>query len=256
MQKNLCKIMLAKKSLHCYSLSMDTEHETSEAAAGESAAASADTAERHDRVLDLTSLKALAHPLRVQILDELSTYGPATASGLAAKLGESSGATSYHLRQLEKNGFVAEDTERGVGRERWWRRVPGGISVDITGYPADSAYSQASEVVLQEWQRRRDLLLHDFLSRGDRMLTREWLESSVVSTANLKLTIDQMRELVSEQMAVVDRYAELYRDQDIPGSRPVQMHLNVFPVVDGIEAPPASDGPDSAPGDVSGQGKN
>ena len=135
MQTNLCKIMLAKKSLHCYSRSMDIEHETSEAAAGESAAASADTPARHDRVLDLTSLKALAHPLRVQILDELSTYGPATASGLAAKLGESSGATSYHLRQLEKNGFVAEDTERGVGRERWWRRVPGGISVDIDRLP-------------------------------------------------------------------------------------------------------------------------
>jgi DNA-binding transcriptional ArsR family regulator len=63
--------------------------------------------------LEGARLKALAHPLRVQLLDALSTYGPATASALGERLGESSGATSYHLRQLEKSGFVREDAARG-----------------------------------------------------------------------------------------------------------------------------------------------
>src|SRR5688572_10834361 len=74
----------------------------------------------HDGELDLESLKGLAHPLRVKILDLLSTYGPATATGLAERLGESSGATSYHLRQLARHGFVREVEGRGTGRERWW----------------------------------------------------------------------------------------------------------------------------------------
>ena len=68
-----------------------------------------------DRQLDMESLKALAHPLRVQILDTLSTYGQFTASGLAERLGESSGATSYHLRQLERHGF---EIGRASCRER------------------------------------------------------------------------------------------------------------------------------------------
>jgi DNA-binding transcriptional ArsR family regulator len=48
--------------------------------------------------------------------------GPATASMLARELGESSGATSYHLRALAAAGLVVEDLERRKGRERWWTR--------------------------------------------------------------------------------------------------------------------------------------
>ena len=58
------------------------------------------------RQVSLDALRALAHPLRVQLFSALTSFGPATASALAARLGESSGSTSYHLRQLEKHGFV------------------------------------------------------------------------------------------------------------------------------------------------------
>ena len=66
-------------------------------------------------------LRALSHPLRLRMLEVLRE-GPATASALGRRLGESSGATSYHLRALAKAGVVEED-ERGSKRERWWRRV-------------------------------------------------------------------------------------------------------------------------------------
>ena len=71
--------------------------------------------------LTADSVKALAHPIRVRLLGLLRLEGPATASALAKRTGESSGLTSYHLRQLEKAGFVAEDTTRGNARDRWWR---------------------------------------------------------------------------------------------------------------------------------------
>ena len=57
----------------------------------------------------------------MRLLGLLRTYGPATATSLAAELGLTSGALSYHLRQLEKYGFIVEDSERGNRRERWWR---------------------------------------------------------------------------------------------------------------------------------------
>ena len=70
---------------------------------------------------DPTALKALAHPVRLRMLSLLRLDGPATASGLAARLGLNSGATSYHLRQLALHGFIEQDSERGNQRERWWR---------------------------------------------------------------------------------------------------------------------------------------
>ena len=192
-----------------------------------------------DRQLDMESLKALAHPLRVQILDTLSTYGEFTASGLAERLGESSGATSYHLRQLEKHGFVREVEGKGTGRERWWERVPGGISLDATkGGVSDTAAGKAAvKTVLRQWERNRSSLLQDFQERGYDLLPMEWIESTNVATVNLRLTREQLKEIVDEWENFVDRYVEKYRGKNPAGSRPVQIHFNAFPVVDGEITP-------------------
>ena len=56
---------------------------------------------------------AMAHPLRLEILG-LLVEGPATASMLARRLGESSGSTSYHLRVLARAGAIVEDPELGT----------------------------------------------------------------------------------------------------------------------------------------------
>lgn len=74
------------------------------------------------------ALKAFTHPLRMAMLDLLLERGPATATQLAQALGESTGQTSYHLRQLHRHGFVEDDPSHGGGRERWWRAVP--FSID------------------------------------------------------------------------------------------------------------------------------
>ncbi|MFI0354906.1 helix-turn-helix domain-containing protein [Actinomadura sp. 9N407] len=74
---------------------------------------------------DPDRLKALSHPLRRRILRRLRVDGPATSTTIGEFLGESTGTTSYHLRQLEKYGFIEEIPERSRGRERWWRTVQG-----------------------------------------------------------------------------------------------------------------------------------
>lgn len=80
----------------------------------------------HKRVLDperdAAALKALTHPLRIRLLGMLRQDGPATASELAVRTGESSASTSYHLRVLAKYAFVAEAEHRD-GRERRWQAV-------------------------------------------------------------------------------------------------------------------------------------
>lgn len=79
--------------------------------------------ELRPRVLpDIDALKALAHPPRQQLVTWLQRHGPATSADLAAEFGEDHGATSYHLRQLARFGFIEEDTDRlpegrGCGKE-------------------------------------------------------------------------------------------------------------------------------------------
>lgn len=188
-----------------------------------------------ERVIDMESLKALAHPLRVTILDTLSTYGAFTASGLAERLGESSGATSYHLRQLEKHRFVREVEGKGSGRERWWERMPGGISLPASEFASGSASRSASRLILREWMLNRNRVLDDFLDRGDLELSKEWIEASMVSLSNLVLTREQTEDLSKRLMELVSEFADKYRGQHVAGARPVQAHVNVFPVLDGIE---------------------
>jgi DNA-binding transcriptional ArsR family regulator len=192
------------------------------------------------RSIDMASLKGLAHPLRVRILDALSTYGPHTSSSLAERFGESSGSMSYHLRQLEKHGFVREDTSRGSARERWWERVPGGIGFDSV-YPPQSAERAASDLVQREWQVTREALLHDFLAHGADRLEPRWYEATMLDTVNLRLTSDQLAAMVKEMQEVSARYISLYRGQQVVGSRPVQIQLNAFPVMDAAETPPLGD---------------
>ncbi|NEM91704.1 ArsR/SmtB family transcription factor [Galbitalea soli] len=187
------------------------------------------------RALDLAGLKALAHPLRVQIIDALSTYGASTASGLAERLRESSGATSYHLRQLEKHGFVREVEGKGTERERWWERVPGGIAVMVEQIGDSPAARSAAELVTREFQRSRESALQDFIVNGYSTLSPEWMTAATVSSANLRLTAEQLAALVGELEGTFHAALERYRDLDEPGARPVQVHFNAFPVVDGTE---------------------
>src|SRR3990170_4521291 len=69
---------------------------------------------------DPTALRALAHPVRIQLLGLLRREGPLTASEAGRRLGESSGSASYHLRQLARFALV-EEAGGGRGRERPWR---------------------------------------------------------------------------------------------------------------------------------------
>ena len=190
-----------------------------------------------DRELDLVALRALAHPLRVQLLDTLSTYGSFTASGLAERLGESSGATSYHLRQLEKHGFVREVEGKGTSRERWWERVPGGINVGSAEAISSPAGRSAAGMIFRQMRYNNERMLVDFVERGPDELSEDWLDGAVVSTMNTRLTPEQMRKFVSEVMKLADKYVLPYKNQNVPNSRPVLVNFQTFPVLDGDVIP-------------------
>lgn len=207
-----------------------------------------------DGRLATDALRALAHPLRIRILDELSMYGPLTASGLGERLGESSGSTSYHLRQLEKHGLVREDTTKGNARERWWERRPGSISTpEPHEFPPGSAERLATQLIGSEWNRSRETNYHEYVDAGADVFGDEWLDVATADTINLRLTPEQLHQLVLDVDAALWKYIDAYKTTPTAGSRPVQIHLNAFPLVRGDET---TEEPGKTSGNVGGQEKN
>jgi DNA-binding transcriptional ArsR family regulator len=143
-------------------------------------------------VEDVRSLRALAHPLRIQLLDLLRFEGPATASSLARRVGESSGATSYHLRQLARHGFIEPDTRPAHGRERWWRHRERMVSVQA---PAEAA-------VALELVGREARALERFLAGPERVA--EWEGSAFLRSRALRLSPAGLRQLEREIAALID----------------------------------------------------
>ncbi|MEU0806292.1 helix-turn-helix domain-containing protein [Streptomyces sp. NPDC005970] len=182
------------------------------------------------RVLDARSLRGLAHPLRMRLLDALREYGPATASQLANRLGESSGATSYHLRQLATYGFVVEDPERGKGRERWWKSAQRGIQMgtDELLRDADPSLRGAMSTLLFEIATTHSHELATWLGTW-REWPEEWRRAWDISDWTTRLTPElaaEMRDKVHEVMA---SYREKEVGQDVEGSARYRVHLHAFP---------------------------
>ena len=196
----------------------------------------------HDEdALGMAALRALAHPLRVELMNELSDFGPATASMLAERLGESSGATSYHLRQLAKHDIIVEDTERGSGRERWWRMAPGGVTIGSAETLATPAGREASELISLGWQQNNERRLASFLRRGLDTFGFDWMQSSTLSTSHQELTREQLAEFGREYYALQERLREKWKAEneetenaggEVADRKRVQIQFNAFPLVE------------------------
>ncbi|MDK1475252.1 helix-turn-helix domain-containing protein [Streptomyces sp. 549] len=186
------------------------------------------------RTLDPRSLRALAHPLRLRILSALREYGPATASGLAERLSESSGATSYHLRQLAAHTFVVEDTERGTARERWWRAAQRGTRLDrvdeLHQHP-DPEVAGALSTFLHEVAATHARETETWLATQSDW-SAEWRrDGQDLSDFSLQLTAAQTRELTSRLHDVIQEYRDHNPEAaDTPaGVERVRVHLHAFP---------------------------
>ncbi|WP_454293508.1 winged helix-turn-helix domain-containing protein [Salana multivorans] len=174
------------------------------------------------------ALKAMTHPLRMALYAELQRRRSATASELARALGESSGQTSYHLRQLERFGFVEDDPDRPRGRERWWRAV--GFDLDSPELFADPTTAASARGIIHRIVAERAQVLTAWADT----LTPEDAErhSQVMAAATLDLTRDERMALVEELMAVLDRHSSAVRGRTAPpDAQRTRVHLDVVPMV-------------------------
>ena len=180
------------------------------------------------RVLsDIEALKALAHPLRQQLLDRLQRRGSATSADLAVEFGADRGATSYHLRQLERFGFIEDDPERSAGRRRYWRAVPQDVRLPRT--PGDPRVAAAADEIGRQWFARAERDLTTYLK--DRHSYGDFTAAAQHSFGHTTLDADELARFGEEYIAFLNRW---YREpgQASPGSRSITVLFNAFPTPD------------------------
>jgi DNA-binding transcriptional ArsR family regulator len=180
-----------------------------------------------DVIPDLAGIRALTHPLRLKLLGELRRNGPATASGLGARLGESSGATSYHLRELAKAGFVVDEPERGTTRERWWKSAHRSTHVefaagDTDALPVGAEYMRLVAHIYAESMLR----FTDSIETISEDYGEAWNDGFTLSDYQIELTPAEAGELIGELNQTILAYR---RDHPPAGSRKASVQFQVFP---------------------------
>jgi DNA-binding transcriptional ArsR family regulator len=199
--------------------------------------------DEHRRVLDpehdTGAMKALTHPLRIRLLGLLRLDGPATASELAARTGESSASTSYHLRVLAKYAFIGEAEHRD-GRERRWRALH-----TVTSWSNESMESsEAGRAFIGLARRRQVEHLEESLARHEADMAagrfgQEWVEPSGISDLMPRLTAESLTELWE---TIAGKLEELTaRDVDDPRAEHVMLFTAGLPL-----APPERSASDTA----------
>ncbi|WP_263119543.1 helix-turn-helix domain-containing protein [Cellulomonas sp. RIT-PI-Y] len=185
-----------------------------------------------NRPVDASALKALAHPLRTAMLSRLMDHGSATATQLAKELGESTGQTSYHLRQLERHGLVEDDPERSGGRERWWRPVAfRAEAAELRDDPQGRAGLDSA----RQWalaDRVQALTRWGARAFDDRV----WSEPATMLTSGGRLTVAEAEALGGALEAVVVDHLDRARAAEAEGGhdprRRIRVYVDVVPVVD------------------------
>jgi len=114
-------------------------------------------------VSDPRAIRALAHPLRLALLEVLADEGVLTATQASDLLGEDPANCAFHLRTLAKYGFV-EEAGGGKGRERPWRRSHVGFSISR---PRDEPKAALAADAFD------DVWLDRYLARARTQLTRK-----------------------------------------------------------------------------------
>jgi len=172
---------------------------------------SAGRQERRTRITDPKALRALAHPLRLALLDRVMSFGEQTAAQCAAAVGSTTSNCSYHLRALARVGLV-ERGESADGRERPWRSSSTGLEFGPED-AADSRSSTAAARAVDELALARDEeLTRRALARHDTQPS-EWRAVETHNSYALRLTPRELSQLVGEIDRLVRPYIGLTRNE-------------------------------------------
>lgn len=178
---------------------------------------------------DPRAMRALAHPVRLALIELLGHTGTLTATQASNLLGESPANCAFHLRTLAKYGYV-EEAGGGRGRERPWRRSHAGIRIpDQHGSPQAAL---AAGVL-------KDFLTETLLERARSILAQqsswpaEWQAALGQGEYLSYMTTDEARQLTADLHEVLTRHNDRvdHPDRRPAGAMPVEILAIAYPLL-------------------------
>ncbi|MEW9528351.1 ArsR/SmtB family transcription factor [Microbispora sp. NPDC049125] len=143
-------------------------------------------------ITDPQAMRALAHPVRLAILERLQRYGPATATQLAPDVGATPSVTSWHLRHLAGFGLV-RDAEPGPDRrQRRWEAVARGFRFEAPEDPDDEEGRSAARVLSREMFLRSGDLASRWAAEVEPRLEPEWLRLAGLASTRVVVSSDEL----------------------------------------------------------------
>ncbi|MDG4826669.1 winged helix-turn-helix domain-containing protein [Asanoa sp. WMMD1127] len=171
------------------------------------------------RVTDPLAIKALTHPLRLDLLELLASTGPATAAHCGRLLGVPQANCSFHLRQLAKYGFVEEAEPGGDRRERQWRVVSPRPTIKVDSGDDHLLRRQLERVVID----RETAAIRAYADREQHESSGCWRGALGITSGVVSLSPEEAAELRAKWTALLAPYAA--RDE---GPRPGRRHVRYF----------------------------
>jgi hypothetical protein len=177
---------------------------------------------------DPKTLRALTHPVRLALLEELALEGPLTATQAGELIGESPTTCSFHFRQLAKYGFV-EEAGTGPGRQRPWKISHTGMRFsDVTDDPEMKIAAKGLERMVFDRAMSRFANFHDAKSS----FSKEWQEAAQNVETILWVNPEELREVANELLTIFSRYYDRVSDSSkrSENALPVELLLFSYPV--------------------------
>jgi hypothetical protein len=199
---------------------------------------------------DAKAMRAMAHPLRMAILELFAVRETLTATQVSDVLGESPANCAFHLRTLAKYGFVRE-AGGGRGRERPWTLASRSMTL-TTSQPDPQAALAAGEL--------GRLWLDRWIDRARRVYATPnrvpgWDDASGWSSSHIFLTSDETTRLRGEMRRLLKRYEDRLTDPALrpEGALPVEWTIFASPTPEFAEPSgpgPRPDAPDAGQSDA------
>lgn len=177
-------------------------------------------------VTDAETMRALAHPVRLALLERLQRHGPATAVQLSNDVGTTPPAAGRHLHRLAVHGLVTSADHAEGGGHRRWQAVARGLRFE----PSDDAESQAAYRALGNVMfLRSDQLPRRWMAEAEPRLEPEWRKVSGFVNARMTLTLEEAEALDAQMEELLIPYVTRDSSDAPEGARDVRLLRYLMP---------------------------
>ena len=184
-------------------------------------------------ITDPTVMRALAHPVRMALIELFGVHPTLTATQASEALGESPANCAFHLRTLAKYGFV-EEAGGGRGRERPWKASAQSLRIRLRSSDLDTEQARVAAGALEQvwFDRWFGRIREVFVNRR---WSSEWEDAAGSSQTLTFLTPEEVRAMRDEIGAIVSRHLDERRvdpAQRPAGALPVEIVTFAYPRLD------------------------